>query len=575
VDDDATLPVVFESDEPLAFQYLDVDRILAIKFPIQVPASEEPVSGRFLEFSKQARGSGGRVQVAAATFVGGGFDETVMAAGFLPDGGVVAVVSAVDTSWVPEAAILGRDPDGLAQPEAPKAEDKGFPRALIPAPGPRSGGAEAHVAPVLLRFDPDLKRIEQAVRLPFGVMTASGMAVGPDGAVTLWGGTLPHWKAIGEVQRIDNPAAADSAKARSRPFDPDSGSLIVRLDPGLERVAWARFYQADGVQVFARRSGNMIVRAAKGFEELKPTGESIPAGIDDPAIAGQRRGLAFNPVDATWYTGGDYNSQTGHEPYRNPWLRKYTATGSLEWAAWDWTGPVVGVKRYRLVSDSAVRQIRFLKNGDLLIGGWSDGGNTVFFRLPYDLSTAHNLTGFAASLWGASVLSVGHLQRLDPRTMQVRAATTYTSFTPLNNKPNSIFLSDLAELENGSIAVVGASATGLIETHDAWTEPWISMTQQAAAAENPTHGVKSGPFFALFGPNFKDYHFCSVVPGLRAQRVAVRGHRALVYGAATFEPKTDGTRDGSILKNPVQAKFGGGNTDGYLLLIDTSEVRAK
>jgi hypothetical protein len=573
-EDESDIPMVFESAEVLPFRYLDVARIREIRFPLDFPA-ERKVTGRFPDFSRKATGSGGAVRVVAASFLGGAFDEAVVAAGFLADGRVIAVMNAFDTSFLPGAALLGSEPADLAPARVPPEEKRNFPRALLRERSARSEAAETHMAPFVVCLDSELKGVERSARLPFGSMKVAGALVHPDGAVTLWGGALPGWKGIGTVAHVDNPAALEAAKGKGKPIDPESGSLVVRLEPGLQRIAWARFYQADSVQLFVRKSGNVIVRTGRAFEELTSAGESVPSGIGPIALGGQRRGLFFNPADDSWFAGGDYDSGTGHEPYRNPWLRKFRADGTPEWSVWDWTGPVVGVKRYRLVSDSAVRAVRFMKNGEILVGGWSDGGNTVFYRQPIDLSRAHDRTGFAASLWGAGVLSVAHLQRLDPATLEVRAATTCTSFLPLDNKPNSIMIADLAELDNGLIAVTGGAATGLIETHDAWTEPWVSMSKHPGADKNPLYGVKSGPFFALFGPDFKAYPFCSVVPGLRSQRIAVREDRVLVFGAAAEVARTPGVRDGSILKDSVQARFGGGNTDGYLLLIDAAEGRVQ
>ena len=56
----------------------------------------------------------------------------------------------------------------------------------------------------------------------------------------------------------------------------------------------------------------------------------------------------------------------------------------------------------RLVSDSAIRRAAVDPDGNLVIYAWSDGGNSVMYREPFDVRThAKGFQGLGMSAYGA------------------------------------------------------------------------------------------------------------------------------------------------------------------------------
>ena len=109
-------------------------------------------------------------------------------------------------------------------------------------------------------------------------------------------------------------------------------------------------------------------------------------------------------------------------------------------------------------------------SGDLVVGGWSDGGNSCFLNQPYDLTIRRKASKFGDSTWGAGVLSVAHIMKLDSETMELQGGCTWLTYNPTENKPNSCRINSLNELSDGRVVFTGGSTFGLIESPDAWVE---------------------------------------------------------------------------------------------------------
>ena len=118
-------------------------------------------------------------------------------------------------------------------------------------------------------------------------------------------------------------------------------------------------------------------------------------------------------------------------------------------------------------------------------------------------------------------------------------------------------------MENRDVAFSGHTASGMIETHDAWVTPWYLEQQKDQELAKP----KGGPYFAVFNGDFKELRLSTALPGLRQPRLASRGQQVLLSGSAVPLETAYGLDLPPLLRNPVQDHFGGGETDAYLLLI--------
>ena len=455
-------------------------------------AQDGQPGGRFVQFSKAAKGSGGEVAIAAACFVPGPANERVQAAAFLSDGGVLAAVETGGSRWE------------------------------------------------LIRFAPGLKSVTS--RLPLDDLGVRQIVVS-DKLVAVSGTSAAASGERGVDGRVRLVDEAASGFRHSVRFPGRAVDISLRTDS----------------EILAENGRDTWIVTADGE---KRDGPAVP----DSIRYRERARLVSDPRDGSFYLGGEIHSPTGLEPWRSPLLHKFDAEGRPVWTAWNWTGPIVGTERFRLVSDSAVRQMRLGAGGDLIVGGWSDGGNSVFFRQPYDLTEARPSSRFGDSVWGAGVLSVAHIMRLDTETMELKAGTTFLAYHAFVNKPGSARLSDLHQLPDGRVVFCGGSGYGLIETPDAWVRAW--SVEHAEAPE--TARVKGGPFFAMLSPDFDELLFSSVVPGARDTRLAVRGDQVLLYGAAASRESAYGMDEPTRLANPPEGfgTYGGGDTDGYLMLID-------
>ena len=329
--------------------------------------------------------------------------------------------------------------------------------------------------------------------------------------------------------------------------------VLVFEKAEVSSAAWeARVGRRPGVHAELRSPSELIfvafdrlfVVGADGtkLRELAATGGGVLRGAD--------------PRDGSCYIAGDENTNTGREPWRRPFLRKFDHDGRLVWEIWRWDPKRVGDNKYRLVSDSSVRHVLPQPDGDLFVVGWSDGGNSVFNRQPTDLDQeASYQSGFVDSLWGAGVGTFHRILRIGGNPPTFRSGTIWCSFLTTKDKPNSLWIDDLAVLPDQRVAVVGRSAWALVESPDAWIRKYPDGS--------------SGAYFALFSRDLDKLAFSSTLPALQGPlAMATHGSRTLV--AATARAANDGDQPLSAPGYQMQVS---GPLDGYLLLIETAAAK--
>lgn len=539
-DPDARDPLVreglrLEVDDPDARHEIPFSRLREIRF---LRAGDgyrfETYTGRYVQYSRSGKGDEGRVRLEGATFFGGDGRERFDAGGFMRDGTIAMAASLSNLDFLEDVSVrgLGRDPD---LEEVPRYYRR---------------------TPVLVIYTPDLRRIREVVRFPWGVGSASHILFGEDDAIHLLVRPGPHtetfFQSLPQKQVVGDPLGGQPH------------SYLFRVAPDRSGIDWGVKFENLSISP-SPYPGNRLLLRSGSFSRLldQRTGRMEEGPVVQRVGGGRLHDQFVHPETGAFFMGGENHSGTGLEPWRSPWLRKYSPDGKIEWTAYDWTGPVVGVAFLRLVSDSAVMGVSMGGDGNLLLRGWSDGGNSVFTRQPYDLREPVPMGGWCASIWGASVLSVPYLIRMDPDTQEVYGVTRYNSYLPTKNKPNSITIRDVTTTAGGDVVLTGQSAFGFVETHDAWVTPWIHEYR-----ENEFATAKGGTFFTVFTPDMKRARLATLLPGVHHPQFATRGDRVLLFGEAAPSSNSYGREYPTLLENPLQ-DFGGGSHDAYVMLIHT------
>jgi hypothetical protein len=517
---------------------------------------------RFQQFTARFADAPGRATPVLATCLGGPGTEWLVGGGFAPDGSAlvagVALGPVLELAGV-KAQVLGGDAPAPPAPERTAALEKdGKPRldkegrpVLLPFTW-RHAAATAFVA----RLSPDLKQVQALVRFPWSAGGVTSACVDADGAVYLAG---PAGAGIAGLAKdtLELPAA-DAGGKPLRVY-------LAKLMPDLRSVAWVR-------QVAGASAAPKVALKADGT--LSFIGPDLYAFARDGKLLGTTRvpgGLgetvAVNPVDGTYARGGEHHSPTGREPWRCPVLDIHRADGALLHQLYDWGGPLVGIDSLRLVSDSAVRGVTYDDHGDLLIHAWSDGGNSVMNFQPTDLRRAHGAfdRGLGFSNWGAGVLSTAYVIRIETANYRVTGGTLWVSYLPDKNKPNSATIDTLGFAGDGSVAVAGRAALGLIRTGN----------------HLGGDGQPGGPYVALFDRGFSTLRFSSTMPACGKVELAnddtwgigrgtAGGKQRVLFcsGAVADDRNYDPEPRAAPALAPLQPGFAGGQLDGYLLVLD-------
>jgi hypothetical protein len=516
--------------------------------------------GRHGEFSKKAA-QGPLMKLAAATYFGSASYEEFADVGTLPDGAIVAFGNAWGPGFPgsPAPTVLG---SGKHTGQDPMSKDsKG--RETLDHNSP-------DIAGVLAFYSVDLMQLQKVIRFDWGVGSISTGMIAPDGkGIIIAGRCGPAFATLTALAPVSArlPAMPEDpgppAKRKSKPAEP--GTLadvyVARFSPD-GRPEWFCVLEKKDTppQAFFLDRKATLFFDVKGLWRLSPDGKELKL-FSPRSASGPRQWLGVDPTDGTAYYGGDNNRPTGREPYRNPFLFKVGPDDKVIWTLWSFPSREIGADDCRLVSDSSPRQMAFFPDGDMLIVGWSDGGNSVFPRQPTNWRQPMKGAGMGMSTWGMrSANQLCHLMRIDPRTQEGKWHAWWTAYTPswfsdpkFRNAPNGLSIRALKALENGSLAVTGGAGTGLVQTPGCF---W----------EDPTSGEKyGGEYVAVFRPDMTNLEFCSYVPGCTGLALSACRNGVVV---ASRSRGADGREKptASPVLNAVQPEFKGA-TDGHLLLL--------
>lgn len=480
-------------------------------------------AGRYEQFTNKAA-EGPEMAVLAATYFGSEGIEEFVAADSFENGGIVAFGNA----WGPEFPSSPR-PTVLGQGEH---------RGLKATSGNRKDPlphANPDVAGMIVFYKPDLSQVVKVVRFDWGVASISAGRVSGDGKGLLVAGRATEAfrklaEEAGLAKSLPVPEMPQDRRRRRRgpqfgPYEYEGVTCpgdvyVMRLSPLKDRIEWVWIlegHRRPPTQIWTDGRGAVYFQA-HGVTRISPDGRDLKKltekGHDTDTAA-------LRGVDArgNWYFGGDRNTNTGREPWRQPFLYKYSPSGEKLWTLWEYPSRALRDGKGNeegMVSDSAARVLAFAPNGDLIVGGWSDGGNSILTRQPTDVSEPTPKSPWGMSSWGMKgANSLSYLLRIDPKTLDVTTWTLWISYLPdtyqdpkYRGSPNFASIKDILVLDDGSIAFNGGAATGAIQTPNAFVD--------YPAEEGPKYG---GQTVSVFSKDLATLLFSSYMPGCEKVRI--------------------------------------------------------
>lgn len=519
-------------------------------------------ASRFEDYTSKFAKTPDQAQVLASSYLGSPGTEWLTAGGFQPDGTVVlaGVALGPDLNLGVKTVVLGRDQPIQPPVRQVKKNSKGQPE-LDKSGQPKYetlGWTHENATAFIVRLSEDLKQIKTATRLGWKCGGLTGAAVDREGNIYICGPATEGITSLGgDVQALPVPDNGMTKGAASHTY-------LAKLSPDATRILWVRHFQGfSGAPDIDVDDKGQIKFQGPDLRTFDGSGRQL-SQVTVPGGLGGR--VAVNPKDGTYARGGEHHWSTGREPWRCPTLNIYKPDGTLLYELYNWGGPFVGLNNLRLVSDSAIRGVRYDDEGNLIIHAWSDGGNSVMYREPNDIRTASKkMNGLGFSAWGAGVLSCAYLIKIDTQNYRVAGGTLWVAYLRDKNKPNSITINSLGFAKDGSICIGGGSAWGLIQTGNALaTEP-------------------GGNYVAILNPDCTSLRFSSAMPATGQTEINDGARWGIISGklrnktvalflsGAVEKENTYGGELGAPLAGSRQSAFAGGLTDGHVVMLSLGE----
>ncbi|MEX2386697.1 MAG: hypothetical protein WD534_02380 [Phycisphaeraceae bacterium] len=519
--------------------------LLALLALLTWPAWIE-AAGRYEEFTRKASQSP-HAEPVAATHFGSAGHEAFVAASHLPDGAVVAFGNAWGPDYPEHVAprVLG-EAHGRRYDTSPFEDD-----AADAEPDLRDPNA----AGMIVHFNDNLRQVRQITRFEAGIASITHGRVADNGDLIVIGratDALPDLaRELTDHFHIQPaPNANDYGPTDYQHVSTPGHVYVARFSSDASELKWVWLLEGHRKpgQVFIDHE-NHIVTNTRNLYRITPDGSELHA-ID---ARGGGRTLAISPVDGTILRGGHNNPGTGREPWWRPYVNGFDHEGNHLWEIYGWDGRLVGHDRYRLVSDSYVRAGAFDRQGNMIIAGSSDGGNSVYTRNPVDLDKPVGKNGYGMSSWGMGVGQVSYLVRIEPEHFEVVDMSNWLIYLPERNRPNSVWIHHLQPLPGGSLAFAGAAATGLTETPNAWFR---------YARDGSRVG---GSYVAIFNDSFEHLFYSSYTPGVDITGLGEAQNGVLVFGRSR---EADGNGNQPPAIHALQGQHAGGRYDAFIALIE-------
>lgn len=527
--------------------------------------------GRHGEYTKKAA-KGPHMKVVSATFFGSDGYEEFVDAGGLPDGTVVAFGNTWGPQFPknPDAVVLGKGTHAGLSPLKKDSRGNEHPDYACPD----SSG-------VIVYYAGDLSTVRKIVRMDWGVANIrSGLVTENGKGLIVAGQCHPAFKTFSsgcsKVNTLPyqapppdpNPPPPPKKAPKKTPKQPEPvipcDVYIARLAADSLKLEWVWLLERNGdppEDIFVDKAGAVYFDAA-GMRRISPDGAEM-ALVNPKAGGGNARWLGVDPSDGGVFFGGDRNTSTGQEPYRQPYMYKFDAKGQRVATLWEPDPKTIGSATGCLESDSSPRALAWAKTGDMLVCGWSDGGNSVFPRQALDWHKPATSAGMGISTWGMkNANSLGHIIRIDPKTWETKSHTWWAAFIPTwfsapqnRGAPNFANIRQIRVLNDGSVGIVGSAATGLIQTPNGF---WV----------DPMTGDKyGGAYVTVFLPDLSNILFSSYLPGCEAPSLGVTPKGVAVVSRSRGSDGVVAHPTISPVKDAVQKQFQG-CTDAHIVLLE-------
>lgn len=514
-------------------------------------------ANRFRQYTEQFANPNRPARPLAASYLGGSGDEYLIAGDFLPDGTLFLAGNA----FGPQFDLMGRAVPVLGRDHAAPSFQMPMQRDSIRPP---AAWAHQSGAAFLVRMDPSYRQIQRAVRFPWGAGVVTDLVTDDQGNLYIAGTVGANFASIGASRRIERPEIQGEGEA-----------FLGKLRQDLSGFDWLlRFADETGNSPQLRHIGEGVISfVGRNGLHVNARGEVLRAhhvGMN----SGWQRGVCFLTFAQT--LGDFHRSRTGWEPWHRPFVIIRNPDDTMRFRFYQWHSRTVGTNWSRLVSDSAMRMAAFDLNGQPVMGGWSDGGNSVWAHVPYDLTrpvgqAIEEITGRRSGLpfstWGAGVGSFLHLNRLDFETGNPLSYTLFIAYLGARNAPSSVNGTNLDFSVDNDLLLAGNSAFGLIQTR--------SLAVNSLDYETDYIG---GEFFAILTENWDDIRFSSVVPGggqVDLQRHSANRAGNFRFGSAHVNGRTRVVAVTGAVQHdqfrpvsPVQSAFGGGHLDGLFVVLE-------
>ena len=526
-----------------------------------VVAASARAGNRFDDFTKKFAETPDQAKVMIASPLGGEGTEFFTSGGFQPDGTIVLVGNYLGKPSPKiggaEAKLLGAETKArdwaprLAMKNGKPEENKdGTPKYSPPSWSDPAAGA------LVLRMNGETKKVISIARFGPGTIGVTACAIGPDTSIYLAGPVGPEGEKAIDWKNSVKVASDVKAGAVARTY-------LMKLSPDAVKIVWATVFDGPSSSPMLGIEGGKLFLTGADARLVNFDGEThkvfkVPGGVHAK--------VAVNALEGWSARGGERHWPTGREPWRDPHLYIHHPDGEVKYEFYNWDGPFVGLDNLRLVSDSAIRRMTVDPDGNLVFYAWSDGGNSVMYREPFDVrSYAKGFQGLGMSAYGAGVLSCAYVIKLDPKTWKVVGGTLWLAFIAERDKPNSIWIDEMGFAPDGGLAFGGRSAYGLIQTGNSFGTP-------------PT-----GNYVALLTNDYSSLRFCSALPACGKAEVGeganfgvVSGKRkgrdvVMFVGGCVIDEDVQGKTLAPPATNPAQKSYGGGHADGYFLILDAGK----
>lgn len=391
-------------------------------------------------------------------------------------------------------------------------------------------------------FSPDLQTLKGLWRLPRGAGSITSAGIAADGSLYLTGNRsdrIRHFHKATRVEKAEWPLPTNDFGAE--------GMWVARLAPDAGRIEWLVDVTGWSIPpvLTLLDDGNLTVHGA-GLRTYSPSGTLVR--VVYPPRKRVLSGLSVSPVDGGFVTVGDWMSPTGREPYRSPRCAINDPEGNLIKELWQWRGPFAGIDSLRLVADSAVRRAHHGADGSLVVSTWSHGGNNVMFRHPSDI------------------------ERFMPDPFGFTLSHTCAVVALLDKDHNAINCMRFNGFAHDVFMAVDGSVVAQVKGY---------LGKEMANRLSDAGGAK----VMVFDPGFDAIRFCSTVPAVGIGAVVhgcsymadswgwasgVSQGRTLLLGFSSALPtQSMGEQDHAPpMVRALQGGFGGGLTDGYLMVLD-------